>query len=72
MSRMTKTWTAMKNSEGYNDPTAGRAISNAENSRRRRRRLKAAIKKAAHRYGYTVVGAVEVVDQSGGCYRLQF
>ena len=61
----------MKNAEGYTDPTAGRAISRTENTRRCRRRLKAAINKAAHRYGYTVVGVVEVVDQNGGCYRMQ-
>jgi len=69
---MTKICTVMKNSEGYSDPTAGRAIGRAENTRRQRRKLKQAIKRAAHRYGYTVVGVVEVVDQKGGCYRMQF
>lgn len=59
-----------KNSEGYNDPTVGEAMSNIEAEERRvLERISALIpimKKTAELVGFEVVGRIVLVDKETG------
>ncbi len=64
-----------KNGEGYNDPTAGKAIGNAEKSNKKKKEqqrkdslatLSAMIRQLANFTGFEVVGSIKLKDRVTG------
>ena len=62
-----------RNSEGYVDPTASRAIDRVDREREQLKRVKRALRKTAKRYGFEICGMVEIRPRDGnGCYQVPF